>query len=93
MVDHAIDVCKDMNVESIYAIMLQENTRAISLTRKMGFDVHYVEDGTARAVLDLKAEDEPYVTVVQEETEEAAKSAEPLAKPAATTKETEALPT
>jgi acetyltransferase len=93
MVDHAIDVCKDMNVESIYAIMLQENTRAISLTRKMGFDLHYMEDGTARAVLDLKAEDQPYVAVVQEETEKPAKSAEPLAEAAAESKEREALPT
>ncbi len=59
MVDHAIDVCKDMKVESIYAIMLRENARAISLMKKMGFEVRYLEDGTAKAVLDLKEEDAP----------------------------------
>jgi acetyltransferase len=92
MVDHAIDVCKDMNVESIYAIMLQENTRAISLTRKMGFDLHYMEDGTARAVLDLKAEDEPYVAVESDQTKGAAEPAKPAGEAATESKETGALP-
>jgi acetyltransferase len=68
LVDHAIDVCKDMGVESVYAIMLQENERAISLVKKMGFDVHNQQDGTTRAVLDLREEEQP---AEEEKTEQA----------------------
>jgi acetyltransferase len=57
MVDHTIDVCKDMNVESLYAIMLRDNFRAISLMKKMGFEVRYLEDGTAKGVLNIENEE------------------------------------
>ncbi len=59
MVDHAIDICKDMGVESLYAIMLRDNVRAISLMKKMGFEVHYLQDGTAKGVLNLEEENLP----------------------------------
>jgi acetyltransferase len=57
MVDYAIEVCKDMGVETLYAIMLPDNYRAISLTRKMGFKLAYMEDGTVKGILNLKEED------------------------------------
>jgi acetyltransferase len=57
MVDHAIDICKDMKVETIYAIMLPDNQRAISLTRKMGFTLKYLDDGTVKGTLNLKEEE------------------------------------
>lgn len=56
MVDHAIDVCKDMKIEKIYAIMLSDNHRAINLTKKMGFTTEYMEDGTVKGTLNLKEE-------------------------------------
>jgi acetyltransferase len=57
LVDYAIEVCKDMNVEGLYAIMLPDNYRAINLMKKMGFAITYSEDGTAKGTLDLKDED------------------------------------
>jgi acetyltransferase len=62
LVDHALEVAEDMKVESVYALMLRENTKAISLMRKMGFEVQYQGDGTAKAVLKLKAEEAPSAT-------------------------------
>jgi len=59
LVDHTIDVCKDMGVESLYAIMLRDNARAINLMKKMGFVVHYLQDGTAKGVLNLVEESNP----------------------------------
>jgi len=96
LVDHTIDVCEDMKVESIYAIMLQENTRAISLMRKMGFEVHFLTDGTAKAVLDLKGEEE-YLPAESEVTDEPAASSvtapSPASAPAPQVKGTETLAT
>jgi acetyltransferase len=57
MVDYTIEICKDMKVEKLYAIMLPDNRRAINLMKKMGFSVKYLDDGTARATLDLREEE------------------------------------
>jgi acetyltransferase len=57
MVDHVIDICKDMKIETIYAIMLPDNYRAISLMKKMGFNIKHLSDGTVKATLDLKEEE------------------------------------
>jgi acetyltransferase len=57
LVDYAIEICKDMKVEKLYAIMLPDNYRAINLMKKMGFSVKYLDDGTARATLDLREEE------------------------------------
>ena len=56
MVDYAIEVCRDMGVESLYAIMLPDNKRAINLTKKMGFTLKTMEDGTIKGILNLKEE-------------------------------------
>ena len=37
--------------------MLPDNYRALSLTKKMGFTIDYLEDGTVKASLNLKEED------------------------------------
>jgi RimJ/RimL family protein N-acetyltransferase len=58
MIDHMIDVCKDMRVETLYAIMLPDNLRAINLMKKMGFTIKYVEEGTVKGILNLKEESE-----------------------------------
>jgi acetyltransferase len=57
MVDHVVDICKDMKIETIYAIMLPDNYRAISLMKKMGFNTKHLSDGTVKATLDLKEEE------------------------------------
>jgi acetyltransferase len=57
IVDYTLDIAKEKGVESVYAIMLQDNYRALSLTKKMGFNIEYLSDGTVKASLDLKGED------------------------------------
>jgi hypothetical protein len=46
-----------MKLETLYAIMLSDNYRAISLMKKMGFVIEYLDDGTAKATLDLREEE------------------------------------
>jgi acetyltransferase len=57
IVDYTLDIAKERGIESVYAIMLQDNYRALSLTKKMGFHIDYLSDGTVKGTLDLKAED------------------------------------
>ncbi len=59
MVDYLLDIAKEMSVENVYAIMLSDNYRAISLTKKMGFKIEYLSDGTVKGVLNFKEEDIP----------------------------------
>ncbi|MEM3730976.1 MAG: GNAT family N-acetyltransferase [Candidatus Bathyarchaeia archaeon] len=56
MVDYVIEICKDMGVETLYAIMLPDNYRAINLTKMMGFKLAQMDDGTIKGVLNLKEE-------------------------------------
>jgi len=59
MVDYVIEICKDMGVETIYGIMLQDNQKAINLMKKMGFTLQYLEDGTVKGTLNLKGKEFP----------------------------------
>ena len=52
-----LDIAKEMKVGNVCSIMLLDNYRALSLTKKMGFTVEYLNDGTVKGVLDLKEED------------------------------------
>ena len=54
MVDYVLDIAKDKGIESVYCIMLPDNYRALTLTKKMGFNLEYLSDGTVKGVLDLK---------------------------------------
>jgi acetyltransferase len=54
MVDYVLDIAKEKGVENVYAIMLRDNYRALSLTKKMGFNLEYLNDETVKGVLDLK---------------------------------------
>jgi acetyltransferase len=56
MVDYVTEIAKEMGVETVYAIMLPDNYRALNLTEKMGFKLEYLEDGTAKGTLNLKEE-------------------------------------
>ena len=51
MVDYVLDIAKEKGVENVYAIMLPDNYRALSLTKKMGFNIEYLSDGTVKAAL------------------------------------------
>lgn len=53
MVDYMIEISKDKKLETIHAIMLPDNYKAIKLLREMGFTVESMDDGTQRATLDL----------------------------------------
>jgi acetyltransferase len=57
MVDYTLDIAKEKGIESVNAIILQDNYRALSLTKKMGFGIEYLTDGTVKATLNLKEED------------------------------------
>jgi hypothetical protein len=54
MVDYVLDIAKEKGVENVFAIMLRDNYRALSLTKKMGFNLEHLSDGTVKGVLDLK---------------------------------------
>jgi acetyltransferase len=56
VVDYVLEIAKDMSVETVYAIMLPDNQRALTLTKKMGFKLEYLSDGTVKGVLDLREE-------------------------------------
>jgi acetyltransferase len=56
MVDYVLEIANEMGVETVYAIMLSDNQRALNLTKKMGFKLEYLKDGTVKGALDLKEE-------------------------------------
>ncbi len=56
MVDHMIEICKDKKLETIYGVMLSDNYRAIDLMKKMGFAIKQLGNGTVKATLNLKEE-------------------------------------
>ncbi|MDO8726418.1 MAG: bifunctional acetate--CoA ligase family protein/GNAT family N-acetyltransferase [Candidatus Methanoperedens sp.] len=56
MVDYMIEICKDKRLESINAIMLTENYRAIKLLQEMGFAIEPPSDGIQKAKLDLRSD-------------------------------------
>lgn len=51
--DHVLEIAYDMGVERVYSIMLSDNYRALSLMKRMGFELTYADDGTVEANLDL----------------------------------------
>ena len=57
MVDYVLDIAKEKGVEDVYAIVLPDNSRALSLLKKIGFNFEYLGDGTVRGTLNLKNED------------------------------------
>lgn len=80
LVDYSLDIAKEKGVASVYAIMLQDNYRAISLTKKMGFAIEYLSDGTVKATLDLKGEDVCVLKTLPEPPVEEKKAAKSVAE-------------
>jgi acetyltransferase len=57
MVDYVLDIAKEKGIEKVHSVILQDNYRALSLAKKMGFNIEYLTDGTVKAALSLKDED------------------------------------
>ncbi|MGD8564830.1 MAG: bifunctional acetate--CoA ligase family protein/GNAT family N-acetyltransferase [Candidatus Bathyarchaeota archaeon] len=56
LVDYAIEICKDKNLETIYGIMLKDNHQIIKLIKKMGFIIKHHDNRTIIGTLDLRGE-------------------------------------
>jgi acetyltransferase len=56
MVDYMIEICKDIGLEAIYALMLPDNHLAIKLVKKRAFTIQYKDD-LAKATLRLNETD------------------------------------
>jgi acetyltransferase len=56
MVDYVLEIAKEMGIEKVFVIMLPDNYRALNLTKKMGFQIKHLSDGTVKGVLNLKDE-------------------------------------
>jgi acetyltransferase len=73
IVDYTLDIAMQMGIERVYAIMLPDNYRALSLTKKMGFDLEYLTDGTVKGNLTLKTDEPcqiPHVAIEKQPTVE-----------------------
>jgi len=69
LVDYAIEICKEREIETLYAIILPDNYRAMNLMKKMGFTLSYMEDGNVKGILNLIEEEQakcPEPRVAQE---------------------------
>ena len=53
MIDHMIDICKMRGLETVYALTLPNNHKAIRMLKKRGFTIQYRTD-EAKATLNLK---------------------------------------
>ncbi len=56
MVDYMIEICRDKRLETIYALILRDNHRAIILVKEMGFAIAHFDEDTVKATLNLKEE-------------------------------------
>jgi acetyltransferase len=97
VVDYVLEIAKEMGVETVYAIMLPDNQRALNLTKKMGFKLGYLEDGTVKGILDLKEEElstkclQPIVEPLSETQKKEAVSPEKRKSPLSTERQKLAL--
>jgi acetyltransferase len=80
VVDYVLEIAKEMGVETVYAIMLPDNQRALSLTKKMGFKLEHLNDDTIKGTLDLK-EEMPNTKCPETKSPQAASEAEKNEKP------------
>ena len=53
MVDYLIEIGKAKKLDTIYALMLRDNYRAIQFLQKRGFRIEYLEGDSVRGVLHL----------------------------------------
>jgi len=55
MVDYLMEIGKAKSLDTIYALMLRDNYRAIRFLQKRGFRIEYLEGDSVRGVLDLRS--------------------------------------
>lgn len=55
MVDYLIEIGEAKRLDTIFALMLSTNFRAIEFLQKRGFRIEYLEGDIVRGVLDLRA--------------------------------------
>jgi acetyltransferase len=91
LVDYAIEICKERGIETLYAIILPDNYRAISLLKKMGFKIKYLEDGTVKGTLNLKEEELAVPCAEPKGTKEPQTQTKPTQKEHKEPKESEAI--
>ncbi len=56
MVNYMIEICRDERLESVYALILRNNHRAIMLVKEMGFAIEHFDEDTVKATLNLREE-------------------------------------
>ncbi|MDD5616604.1 MAG: hypothetical protein PHH85_10430 [Candidatus Methanoperedens sp.] len=44
MIDYMIEICRAKKIETLYAVMLPDNHRAIRLMKEMGFAITFLKD-------------------------------------------------
>jgi acetyltransferase len=54
MVEYMIEICKDKELEAIYALILRHNDRSIKLVKEMGFSIESFDQETVKATLSLR---------------------------------------
>lgn len=89
--DYAIKIAKNMKIETLYAMMLVDNYRAISLMKKMGFTITYMEDGPVRGTLNLKEEELGVPCIEPKPAEQPQAQSQPAQTEQKESKEAEAL--
>lgn len=57
IVHYMIEICRYKKLETINALLLPDNTRAIRLLKKLGFFLEYFDDETLKATLGLERDD------------------------------------
>jgi acetyltransferase len=67
LVNYIIDISKDKKLETIHAVILQNNYKAIGLMKKLGFNLELPDDDIVKATLNIKNEDVP--PIIQKEME------------------------
>jgi acetyltransferase len=55
MVDYLIEIGKAKKLDTLYALMLRDNYRAIQFLQKRGFKIEYLEGDNVRGILDLRS--------------------------------------
>jgi len=53
LIDHIIEIGKDMHLKTIYGYVISSNTKMINLCNKKGFKMEPTEEDVAKATLDL----------------------------------------
>lgn len=43
-------------IETIYAIMMSDNSKALVITKKMGFKLEHLNNGLVKGILNIKEE-------------------------------------